>query len=183
MLTNRLEIDRHEFAHAMKTFNVRSLPRSAMLAFEGGFLSIEAGNALVTMRADGQWQGRARFSANLLKALALVPPKENPVVILYEGERLHIGTLAVPCKWQVVSKAFIKDVTRPSPLDLVAMDQTLPRSEIHGTGLAKRIAQARLSLAANVQQAAKLLKDAEITEQDLFDLLEQRIRQRFGRGR
>src|SRR5688572_7144817 len=141
VLKNRLEVDRHEFARAMKTFNVRSFLRSAMLAFEGGFLSIEAGNVLVTMRANGQWQGRARFSANLLKALALVAPTENPVVVLYQGERLRIGGIVLDCKWEVVSKVFIKDATRPSPLDLVAMDQTLPRSEIHGTGLAKRIAQ------------------------------------------
>src|SRR5262245_52364948 len=113
----------------MKAFNVRSLPRSAMLAFEGGFLSIEAGNLCVTMRATGVWHGRARFSANLLKALAVAAPKEDPVVTHYQGGRLHIAGIVLDCKWQVVSKAFIKDITRPSPLDLVAMDQTLPRSE------------------------------------------------------
>lgn len=181
MMKNRLEIDRHEFAAAIKIFKVRSLPRSAMLAFEGGFLSIEAGNRLVTMRAVGEWHGRARFTTNLLKALAAAPPNDNPVVIIYDDGKLAVGATMVDCRWQVVSKAFIKDATKPSPLDLIAMDQTLPRSEIHGTGLAKRIQDARVRLAENILRAAKLLKDAEISEDDLFNLAEQRIRQRFER--
>jgi hypothetical protein len=131
MLENRLEIDRHEFAQAMKTFNVRALPRSAMLAFEGGFLSIEAGNRLVTMRATGQWHGRAWFSANLLKALAATPPHDDPVVMVYLDAKLRVGPTIIDCRWQLVSKALIKDATKPSPLDLIAMDLTLPRSEIH----------------------------------------------------
>lgn len=180
-LTNRLEIDRREFASAMKTFNVRSLPRSAMLAFEGGFLSIEAGNRLVTMRATGQWHGRAWFSGNLLKALAGTPPIDDPVLVIYHDAKLRIGPTMIACRWQLVSKALIKDVTNPSPLDLIALDLTLPRSEIHGTGLAKRIQDARARLAENIRMAAKLLKDAEISEEDLFDLAERRIRQRFER--
>lgn len=182
MLENRLEVDRHEFAQAMKTFNVRALPRSAMLAFEGGFLSIEAGNRLVTMRAVGEWHGRAKFSANLLKAVAAAPPNDNPVVIIYDDGKLRVGTTMIDCKWQVMSKGFIKHATKPSSLDLIAMDLTLPRSEIHGTGLAKRIQDARARLTENIRSAAKLLKDAEISEDDLFNLAEQRIRQRFERG-
>ena len=182
-LTNRLEIGRREFASAMETFNVRSLPRSAMLAFEGGFLSIEAGNRLVTMRATGHWHGRAWFSGNLLKALAVTPPIDDPVAIIYNDAKLRIGPTLIACRWQLLSKALIKDLTKPSPLDLIAMDLTLPRSEIHGTGLAKRIQEARERLADNIRLAAKLLKDAEISEEDLYDLAERRIEQRFGRER
>jgi hypothetical protein len=47
--------------------------------------------------------------------------------------------------------------------------------------LAKSIQDARARLAENIRRAAKLLKDAEISEDDLFNLAEQRIRQRFER--
>jgi hypothetical protein len=150
-----------------------------MLAFEGGFLSIECGDRLVTMRALGEWHGRAWFSSNLLKALATVPPSEDPIEVTYDGAKLRIGPTTVSCDWQLVSEAFIKDATKPSLLDLLAMDRSLPRSEIHGTGLARRIGEARAKLARNIFKAARLLDDAEISEDDLWRLAEKRIQNRF----
>src|SRR5437016_749450 len=122
-MKNFLEINRAEFASAVKTFNVRRLSSSAMLAFEGGFLSIECGDRLVTMRASGEWHGRAWFSSNLLKALAAVPPTEDPIEVTYDGARLRVGPTTVSGEWQLVSEAFIKDATTPSFVELPGMDR------------------------------------------------------------
>jgi hypothetical protein len=178
-MKNTLEVRREDFVAAVRTFHVRKLPSSAMLAFEDGFLSIEAGDRLSTMHAQGEWHGRAWFSTNLLKALAVAPPTQNPIAVVYADGKLRIGTIVVDCEWQVVSEAFIKDVMKPSPLDLLAMDRTLPRAEIHGTGLAKRVEAARSRLAAHIRDAAKLLKDAEISEDDLWNLAESHIQHRL----
>jgi hypothetical protein len=92
-MKNRLEVTKGEFGTAIEIFRVRRVADSAMLAFENGFLSIEAGDRHVTMRALGEWHGRAWFSSNLLKALAAVPPNEDPVVVTYDGVNLRIGPM------------------------------------------------------------------------------------------
>ena len=178
-MKNVLEMDRSEFARAMRSFHVRELAQTALLAFEGSILSIESGAQVVTMHADGEWHGRAWFSSNLVKALIKVPPTDDPIVIAYDGAKLRVGSITVGCDWELVSKAFVKDVTRPSLLDLLAMNHSLPRSEIHGTGLSKRIEHARFRLDESIKKAAKLLKEAEISEADLWDLAEKRIQGRF----
>ena len=182
-MKNLLEVERGDFAEGIRTFRVRTLPDSAMLAFENGFLSIEAGERLVTLRAQGEWHGRARFSSNMLKALARFPPTANTIVITYDSGKLRIGSTVIACEWELVSKAFIKDATKPSKLDLLAMDRSSPRSEVLGSDLSKRIDQAHNRLAEKIKKAAELLKDAEISEEDLWHLVERQIQRRFEAGR
>jgi len=96
-MKNVLEVSRGEFARAVKSFRLRSLSDAALLAFENGFLSVESGEQLVTMRATGEWHGRAWTSSNLLKALAAAPPLEDPVVIVYTDGKLRIGSTTIGC--------------------------------------------------------------------------------------
>lgn len=178
-MKNRLEVTRQDFATAFRPLRRVDSRGDALLAFEGGFLSVEAGDRAAVVHAEGEWQGRARFSANILRALAEVPPSEDPVVFEFLDDRLRIGTMVIGCKWETVSARFIRDVTKPDYLDLIAMDRTLPRSEIRGTTLARQIRTAQATLAARIAKAAKLLEVADIEEGDLWNLVEQNIRLRM----
>lgn len=64
-------------------------------------------------------------------------------------------------------------------LDLLAMDCTLSRAEIHGSGLARKIGTAKSTIAGRVAKAAKLLEVADITEGDIWAMVEQNVRVRM----
>jgi hypothetical protein len=178
-MKNRLEVRRSDFVSACKPFSKVDLRADAMLAFEGGFLSIEANEQAVVVRADGQWQGRARFSANILRAIAKVPPAGDPVVIEFADNRLRVGTLVIGCRWETVSARFIQELKNPDYLDLMAMDRTLPRSEIRSKRLDRQIRNAKATLAGRIAKAAKLLVMADVKEDDLWQLVERNIQVRI----
>lgn len=179
---NFLEVRRPDFVSALKKLRSASRKDHALLAFEGGYLSIEVEDRACAMHATGEWHGRARFSANVVRALAESPPAEDPIMISFRDGSLRISTMMIACRWETVSKAFIRDVTAPDYLDLVAMDRSLSRAEIRGTGLNRKIATAKSVLAGRVAKAAKLLEIADITEGDLWNLVEQNVRLREAKG-
>jgi len=179
-LANRLSVDRSEFNHAIRTFRGRRGQGSlASLAFDSGILSIEADDLMTTCRAGGEWQGCALFSAQVLAALAKVPPAENPVIIEYSQGKLSIGPLSITCDWSNVSDDFIGQLESPSVLDLIAIGRSMPAAEIHRTGLWRRISRAKATVTSAVSKAMKHLQQLEISEAELHDLVEARIRSRL----
>lgn len=174
-MKNRLEVRRQDFLSAFRPFSKVDSGADALLAFENGYLSVEADDRAAVVDAKGEWQGRARFSANVLRALAKVPPSEDPVVFEIVDGHLRIGTMLIGCRWETVSARFIQELKNPDYLDLIAMDRTLPRSEIRGKRLTRQIRSAQSTLAGRVAKAAKLLQVADIEEKDLWDLVEKNI--------
>jgi hypothetical protein len=87
--------------------------------------------------------------------------------------------MLVGCHWETVSASFIQGLKNPDYLDLIALDRTLPRSEIRGKRLDRQIRAAQSVLAGRVAKAAKLLEVADIEEADLWHLVEQNIRARM----
>ena len=169
-----------EFKSAMKPF--RALRRKlgpVLMAFEGGFLSFESGDATAVMRAEGEWNGRVTFSPEVLRAIALVPPPYDPLTISYADGRLLIGNMTIVCQWNSVSQALIQDLQSPSLIDLLALERTIPRAEIAGTGLGKKIRLAKDKAKRRITKAASYLEDLEVTETEIRDLVEARIKIRL----
>ncbi len=156
-----------------------ALSPEALIAFNGGFLSFEVGELVAAVRAEGEWHGRASISAQMLGVLALAPPIEDPVAIAYDGDRLKISTVTMHCNWEQDGAHLIQRVENPGPLDLLALDRTVSRAEIHGTDLGKRITQAKRTVEGSVTKAAKLLTNLGITENDLWDLIEIQVKARI----
>lgn len=152
---------------------------TVLLAFESGFLSIESGDIKVVMNAIGEWHGRASFSPEILRALATVPPNINPLVFEYEDGYLKIGLTKIPCTWETVSATFIKNLEKPSLLDLLALEKTMPRVEIGGTELGKEVRKARLRADRKISNAANQLEELEISETDIRSLLEKKLSARM----
>jgi hypothetical protein len=154
VLNNLLHVSVAEFKLATKVYQRKRLRLGpVLLAYEGGFLSIESGEATAVMNAVGEWHGRAVFSPEILRALALVPPLQDPVQISYDGAYLFIGSMKIICQWNMVSQAFIEDLENPSLIDLLALKVTVPRSEIGGTGLGnKSVAHMKRPSAASLMR-------------------------------
>lgn len=180
-MKNFLEVDAAEFKLATQIFSGKRCKLGpVLLAYESSFLSIESGEATAVMRATGEWHGRAIISPEILRALATVPPAQNPITISYAEGHLLVASMTIVCQWNSVSQAFIHDLQNPSLLDLLALERTVPRAEMAGTGLGRRIRNARMKLERRLKNAASQLEEFEVTETELRDIVETRIRSRLG---
>lgn len=184
VLNNLLQVSLKEFKRGTKIFQRKRLRLGhVLLAYESGFLSIESGEVTTVLNAVGEWQGRAIFSPNILQALAMVPPLQDPVQISYDGEHLLIGSMKIICQWYTVSQTFIENLTAPSMIDLMALGQAMPRSEVRGTDLGKQVTSAYQKAERRIMNAAKQLQDLEITEAEIRSLVNARIASRLQAGK
>jgi hypothetical protein len=183
LLNNLLQVSLKEFKRGTKVFQRKRMKFGpVLLAFENEFLSIESGEVTAVMNATGEWHGRAIFSPNILHAIAMVPPLCDPVQISYDDGHLFVGGMKIVCQWHTVSQAFIEDLENPSLIDLLALRETVPRSEIGGTSMGKQIRNAHEMAERRITNAAKQLQDLEITEAEIRSLVDIRIATRLQAG-
>ncbi|MFZ2301812.1 MAG: hypothetical protein WAW10_08080 [Gallionella sp.] len=182
-MNNLLQVSFAEFKRATKVFQRKRLQLGpVLLAYESGFLSIESGEVTTVMNAVGEWHGRAMFSPEILRALAMFPPLQDPVKISYDGGHLFVGSMKIICQWNTVSQAFIHDIVSPSIIDLLALSKTVHRCEIGGTGLGRKIRSAHQKAERRIMNAAKQLQDLEITEAEIRSIVDARIAARLQAG-
>lgn len=177
---NSLELPLTEFKHATKVFRSKRVKLGpALLAFESSFLSIESGEATAVMRASGEWHGRATFSAEALRAISMVPPNSDPVVISYAEGHLLIGNMTIGCRWQSVSAALIYDLENPALLDLLVLGRTISRAEMKGSELGRNILRASKQAEKRIQKAVSELSELGVEEAEVRALVEARIVERL----
>lgn len=182
-MENSLHVDRRDFRLAMKLFAPKRLKLTkALLSFENGFLSIESGARVGVMHAEGQWNGRATFAPEVLRALAEFPPNDAAIIVSYADGHLLIGGLTIPCTWQSASKATVARVAKPSILDLLALERTMPRVELLGTDAGRSVQRARRTTDERIRKAANYLADFGITLDEVRQLVEARITARLQTG-
>lgn len=183
LATNFLQLSLAEFKHATKVFTPKRLKLGpALLAFENGYLSIESGEVTAVMRAEGQWHGRATFSPQALRAIATVPPNQDPLTISYADGHVLIATMTIACEWHPVAEALIRSLENPSLFDLLVIERTLPRSEIKSTELGRCVTDAAKDAEKKIRKAASQLAELHVTEAELLALVDSKIKARLEQG-
>ena len=172
-----------DFKHAMKPFTAkrRKLGR-VLLAFERGLLTIESGEASTIMRAEGEWYGRAYFSPEVLRAIALYPPATDPVVISYAEGHVMLATMTIPCDWVNPAHELARAILDPDMLDLLALGRSMPRAEVIGTELGKKIRSAQRKTALRIASATRSLSELGVTQEEIIALVEGKVSQRLIHG-
>jgi hypothetical protein len=174
--SNLLHVTRTDFRHATKVFARKRLALGPVLmAFESGFLSFESGEVTVVMSAAGDWQGRAVFSPEILRALATVPPDADPIPIAYADGHILIGGMTIRCEWSLPRQELAREIENPGLIDLLALGRTLTRAEIRGSELGKRIRSATAMTERRIKNAANQLAELDISEREIRALVEARI--------
>lgn len=173
-------VELREFKLGTKVFaRKRRQLGPVLISVEFGYLIIESGDTKTVMHATGEWQGRVHCSPEVLRAVATVPPAEDPVRIAYADDRITIGMLTVPCQWEPVSRKFMKVLKEPDLLDLLAMGRSLPRTELLGTPLGQKVAGAEEDQNERVRRAAAELGPLGISNHDLTQLVAQSVKKRI----
>lgn len=172
----RLTVTLPDFIAATKVLKKRKWKLDeACLAFEGGFLSIEAGDVGIVMHAEGEWSGRCYFEPAVLVALAQMPPTTGPVHFAFADDRLFIGSIMIHARW-VPSRTAAKDLLEsPTLLELLAIAEIAPRSQAMHPQLRQKIRAAKAQVKRRIAGAVKKLDGLGITEQDLQALLKTKI--------
>lgn len=177
---NLLHVTLSEFKRATKVFTPkRRALGTALMAFEGGFLSIESGDVAAVMHAEGEWHGRATFSPSVLRALATAPPIIDPIPIAYAEGKILFGGLTIPCQWSVPSQALAQKIENPSLIDMLAMGRTMSRADMRGTDLGRRVRSAVVKADHCIKSAVAQLVDLNISEAEILTLVEARIKARI----
>lgn len=180
MAGNHLLISRAGFVSAVSVFGKkRAKLGPVLMSFEGGFLIVESGEISKAMRAEGEWEGRVTFSPEILRALAMVPPVQDPIPISCADGHLLVGGMTVPCQWESISRATVANLVNPGLVDMLALARTLPRSEILGTPVGRKVRSAVEKSERRIKNAAAQLKDLEITEAEIRDLVQARVTKRL----
>ena len=177
---NFLEVSLAEFKTATKIFSRRGVKLGkALLAYEGGFLSIESGDCTAVMHATGNWHGRATFSPSILQALVSVPPALDPIPIAYADNHLLVGGMTIACGWETATSALILNLENPDLLGLLALERAMPRAEYKGSELGKRVRSAKSMMERRIKKAAEQLADLGVKEGDIRKLVDTRIKERM----
>lgn len=180
MQRNLIQVAQRDFKSAMKPFTAKRRKLGpVLLAFEGGYLSIESGEATAVMHAEGEWHGRAMFSPEFLRAVATYPPPQDPITVSYAEGHLLIGNMTIPCQWDTPMQHHIQDFANPGLVDLLALARTISRAEYVGTGLGSKIRSANEKAERRIRNASAQLIDLEVTEQEIRAMVEARIAKRL----
>jgi hypothetical protein len=86
------------------------------------------------------------------------------------------------CDWTSVRKAVVQDLVNPGLVDMLALARTMPRHEILGTALGRRIRGAVEKAERRIKNAAGQLAELEVTESEIRTLVEARIATRLSTG-
>lgn len=138
------------------------------------------------MRATGTWSGRAYFSLEILRAIATVPPSENPVVLSYAQNHLLLGGLTIKCDWHERVDddddwVDIRAVIEPSIIDVLAMERSASRATV--VGIAQKVRSANEKLKRRIKAASSQLIDLGISESEIHEMVERKIVARIRRDR
>ena len=179
----RLAVDRQHVLQGLKLVRktVQRVHKSdrALVGFDGGWLTVEAGAVTFVAQATGAWPGNAIVSATLVRALATVPPTEDPIIVTCDGEHLRFGALKVVCKWQPVSSMVLARSRQPEWFEAIALKYTLPRARIIAEGRGAEVSAAERKLIALVRRVAKSLAPMGVTTADIEALVERRLAERY----
>lgn len=176
MSFNSLKTSLAEFKSAMTVFaKGKIVDTSALIAFDGKYLSIEIGSKTAVMVAEGEWHGRATVSAQLIRALALNPPVTDPVKISYQDRKLSFAGIQVSCSWVLLSKQTVSKLTNPTLLDLLAIEQTVERHELGKTELGRKCSAALRQKEKSVEGALKHLRIFGVSEDEIRNMIDKNV--------
>lgn len=184
-MPQRLEVDTKQLVAALKRLRIglkRNMAQRASLTYADGLLEIALRGAAVKVQADGQWRGTAHVAIQPLATLARVVPRAKRVEIVYEDEQVKIGTMRLMAEWQVLAPPQLDLPLDASILDYLALKVHRSTTEVTASGLDKQIEKTEEQVDRLLDRAADILAPLEISRQDLWRTLWDKLRTRPDRS-
>jgi len=151
----------------------------ALLGFDGASLTIEARDTVCFVQAVGTWTGTARAPATLVAALAACPPVGDRIEVVYDGRHLRLGPLKVEADWVPISTTLQRALPAADWVQGIALRYSKPRGQLMREGLVPTVTAAERKLAQLVRRTARSLAPTGVSEDDVRELVECRLAERF----
>jgi len=154
-------------------------PRRAAIVLDSGVLILQSGPVSARMRAEGQWDGTARFAALVFVALYEGLPDTDEIQIRVDGDRLRVAGFSFPCNWDVMREPLLFIPLGASANMVLSYRLLYTEAELTRAGLIAELRSAENLRDKAFAAAAKALEPLEITKRDLMEYHELRIRQLY----
>ncbi len=178
-----LTVDRRDLRYGVEllrqTRRSRRFHGDAILGYDGESLTLEAGDQMSRAYATGSWPGNARTSASFFAALAKLSPEAGPVTLACDGQHVDFDKFRFGCRWQPVATASRRTPAAQDWMQRLAISYTQSRSEIRERGLTADVHEAHDKLARLIARAAKTLVPLGVAAEDIRDLVDRRLEERF----
>lgn len=172
--SNRLEVERialiDELQRMAKVIGRRRNVGEAMLMHDVNRLVIRVAGVEFAIPAVGEWDGEARVAASFLRALAKVPPSQDPVVVHVQAGRLRIASSSMACQWQPPNTATIEVPLNQDLRARLRLAFEHSEADLRRSGIAPLIADAREEMERRIDAAARQLAPLGVSPADLRTL-------------
>jgi len=179
-----LKIERAELAANLRILGAavqRGFAGDASLSFEDGEAVFDLGGASALASASGSWPGRARFSGNVLLALAKNLPPGDPFEVSVEEGRLRLGSVSTPCTWDTdAAGPRIEIPLNPGDGWLLAVALRRGGEAVDRSGLRSLVEEARERKSERVNRAAEILAPYGLSAEKIDRIVDEAILAAWG---
>lgn len=178
-MTQRLEVDTQELVRALKDLRIglkKNTSQRASLTYAGGLLEIALRGAVVRIDAEGHWRGTTHVAVQPLATLARIPPKNQRLKITYEDGRVKLGTMRLVAEWQDIGPPQLDLPLDAGILDYLALKVHRNPAEITASGLDKQLQRFEEQADKILARAEKALSPLQVTRQELWQMLWEKLR-------
>lgn len=153
----------------------RRMPE-AVLTLDVDRLIVHVGGAEFAVPATGHWSGEARIAVPGLRALAAVPPKQDPIGIRVAAGKLWFGNYGLSCRWQAPGLAVVEVPINRDFVSILRLAERHPPDVLEQSGLARLVADAERKKQRRIAAAARHLAPLGVSLADVAALVATRLR-------
>lgn len=144
-------------------------------SFKDGFLELQTQGVSVQIPASGTWTGRVRVNVHNLRPMIQFPPKDNPLIIRYENNRLLFGSYSIPVQLEDISPPPTLIPMDLTWIELLRLKLEYPEATLISSGIKPKIEKAEEKLVSKVLKAADILKETGVSGKELMDLVRHKL--------
>lgn len=147
----------------------RAVASDLLLEFAGGDLKLACSGMSVSLSGAGAGAGRAIISCKVLDPLILDAKSyaKGQIRLWKVGDRLHIGSLSLSCRWTSAKSTLIGLSLNSTLTDVLRLRFSHSPEAITASGLDRRLVEAESRKAELITRAAQILEPLGISCQML----------------
>lgn len=182
-MTAHLVVGRADLATALRLFRkfLRAKVRTdeALLTYEERHLTLELGGMATSVRAAGEWRGKARVPGWFIRNFARLLPEADPIHLEVRDGKFFLENTSTSCAWQDLGCEPIELPMDPPLSAVLHVAFTREEDEIANSGLTATVERALKRRDLLVSRAAEILAPLDVQERDLVGIVEECIRRRY----
>ncbi len=149
-----------------------------VLAYSEGLLELHYGGVTTSVKAAGDWPGRARIQPNHILGIRSLLPREDVLTLAAEADGLRVGATTLPCSWDEMQLDIIPTALNADRLDLLMLALECSHEQIDASGLGKPVMDARRWRDEIAHRAAHVLAPLGVEAIDVERLIDTVLRRR-----